>query len=536
MINKNLNDENSTEESNDEKFVTRLFQKLQNYPILFALLSLIGVINYKAEKYGEPVTKLQKEKEEALKKGDMDRANDIADTLRNEFKLTTSEQVTIFILYAMGVFKDNRTEIGYLNGKFHLYNGAYWESVDSKIMEEALCSMSIKSGMKYYTVRQPKNKKLLIDTLASEATIPQVQHDLIKINLRNGTYVINPNERELGKLQNHNPDDGFMYQLGFKYDPEAEAPEFSTFLERVLPDENLRRILMEFIAYSLTDLNYEKTLFAYGSGGNGKSTVINIIYGLLGRENVSSYSAPKLTDNSGYYRSQICEKLLNCCTEFGSGNVDFELLKKMISNEIVDARNPYKEAFEFQVKTRLIFSMNRLPYTDAVEAMRRRILLIPFEQTIPSSEQKRDLAKEICKTELPGVFNLVLEALKRLIEQGCFTESKIAEEAVDSYMQDNNNVAIFMNECFYVKTEKRETSRDELYQAYKRFCNENGYSTCASNKFGNRLRELGYEVERGAKGYYYVNCKVELPGSKDETPPLVAISVIDQIMGNLSQN
>lgn len=524
------------EESNDEKFVTRLFQKLQNYPILFQLLSLIGVINYKAEKYGPPVEKLEKEKEDALKKGDMDRVNDIADTLRNEFKITTSEQVTIFILYAMGVFKSNQTEIGYLNGRFHLYNGAYWESVDSKIMEEALCAMSIKSGMKYYSVRQPKNKRLLIDTLASEATIPQIQHDLIKINLINGTYVINPNERVLGKLEKHNPDDGFTYLLNFKYDPEAKAPKFEAFLERVLPDQSLRHILMEFIAYSLTNLNYEKTLFAYGSGGNGKSTVINIIYGLLGKQNISSYSAPKLTDNSGYCRSQICEKLLNCCTEFGSGNVDFELLKKMISNEVVDARNPYKEAFEFQVKTRLIFSMNRLPYTEAVEAMRRRILLIPFEQTIPSSEAKRDLARDICSTELSGVFNIVLEALHRLIEQGSFTESKIAEDAVNSYMQDNNNVAIFMDECFYVKTEKRETSRDELYQAYKRYCNDNGYSTCASNKFGTRLRELGYEVKRGAKGYYYVNCKVELQGRKDETTPLATISVIDQVMGNLSKN
>lgn len=536
MINKNLNDGNSIEDSENEKFVTRLSQKLQNYPILLQLLSLIGLIDYKAEKYGTPVKKLNSEKEEALKNGDMDRVNDIAETLRNEFKINFSEQATIFILYAMGVFKSSRTEIGYLNGRFHLYNGAYWESVDSKIMEEALCAMSIKSGMKYYTVRQPKNKKLLMDTLASEATIPQVQHDLIKINLKNGTYVINPKERTLGKLEKHNPDDGFTYQLGFKYDPKAKAPKFEAFLKRILPDQNLRHILMEFIAYSLTDLNYEKTLFAYGSGSNGKSTVINIIYGLLGKQNISSYSAPKLTDNSGYYRSQICEKLLNCCTEFGSGNVDFELLKKMISNEVVDARNPYKEAFEFQMKTRLIFSMNKLPYTEAVEAMRRRILLLPFEETISSSEQKRDLARDICATELPGVFNIVLDALHRLLEQGCFTESKIVVEAVDSYMQDNNNVAIFMDECFYVKTEKKETSRDELYQAYKRFCNENGYSTCASNKFGNRLRELGYEVERGVKGYYYVNCRVEYPGRKDDTTPLTRISTIDEIMGNLSKN
>ena len=52
---------------------------------------------------------------------------------------------------------------------------------------------------------------------------------------------------------------------------------------------------------------------------------------------------------------------------------------------------------------RLIFATNELPaFLDTSEGLWRRLLVIPFEVTIPEERQERDLAGRICRRELPG--------------------------------------------------------------------------------------------------------------------------------------
>src|SRR5690625_6441761 len=137
----------------------------------------------------------------------------------------------------------------------------------------------------------------------------------ILINLMNGTIEITPDKQELRDFQ---ADDFLTYQLPFRYDPEAEAPRFEKYLNEVLPDEESQRVRSEFIGIIFTrNLKQEKVLFLYGSGRNGKSVMFDIIRSMLGEENISFYGLESLTNDNGYYRAKLVNKLINWASDIG---------------------------------------------------------------------------------------------------------------------------------------------------------------------------------------------------------------------------
>jgi putative DNA primase/helicase len=65
--------------------------------------------------------------------------------------------------------------------------------------------------------------------------------------------------------------------------PGTSHPVWTTFLERIAPDPDLRDFLQRFIGYCMTGSTVEhKFVFVYGTGANGKGTFINTISAILG--------------------------------------------------------------------------------------------------------------------------------------------------------------------------------------------------------------------------------------------------------------
>ena len=136
------------------------------------------------------------------------------------------------------------------------------------------------------------------------------------------------------------------------------------------------------------------SILLYGSGANGKSVFYDIMCGMLGWENFSSYTLNSLTNENGYYRAKIEKKLVNYCSEI-SNKQDVELFKMLASGEPIEARLPYKDPFIMMNYAKLVFNCNSLPKeVEATNAFFRRLIIIPFTQTIPEEQQDHYLAKK----------------------------------------------------------------------------------------------------------------------------------------------
>jgi putative DNA primase/helicase len=292
--------------------------------------------------------------------------------------------------------------------------------------------------------------------------------------------------------------------LPFDYDPAETAPIFERFLNRVLPEPELQLILCEFLGYIFIQsqtLKLEKTLLLYGSGANGKSVFYDIVNALLGIDNICSYSLQSLTNDNGYFRAKLGDKLVNYASEI-SGQLQTAIFKAMVSGEPIEARLPYGNPFILKNYAKLIFNTNVLPRdVEFTKAYFRRFLIIPFEVTIPEAEQDCQLSQKIIASELPGVFNWVLEGLNRLLDQNHFTPSDIVKQSVDSYEAESDTVKQFLQDKNYIKHPTANEPLKDIYNQYRTFCTEDGYKALNKTNFGRRLKHLNINTERKAAGF-----------------------------------
>jgi putative DNA primase/helicase len=315
-------------------------------------------------------------------------------------------------------------------------------------------------------------------------------------------------------LRPFNNADFLTYQLPFRYDAAATAPVFSKYLDRVLPDKSAQAVLSEYAGYLFirhgSGLKFEKCLILYGNGANGKSVFFEILTALLGRENVSTYPLSDLTDKTGYYRAEIANKLLNYASEI-SKEMNCDLFKKLASGEAFTARSPYGRPFEVMNYAKMIFNANELPKdTEQTNAFFRRFIIIPFDVTIPTEEQDRELHRKIIEGELAGVFNWVLDGLKRLLSNKRFTDCTAIDETLKQYRTESDSVQLFIDENNYQPSNESMLLK-ELYQHYRAFCCEDGYRACSNRTFSERLRAKGFEIIKSGDRRVYIKKKDECP-------------------------
>ena len=376
----------------------------------------------------------------------------------------------------------------------YAYNGEFWQLLDRNELETFLGEASGRLGVDSITARDYEFKTKLLKQFMADAYLPkpEANGETVLINLKNGTFEFNGQKTKLRKFDRK---DFLTYQLQFEYQPKATCLKWQAFLTEVLPDESKQNVLAEYIAYVFTVLKLEKTLILYGTGANGKSVVFEVINALLGKENVSNYSLESLCEN--YFRAMIANKLLNYSSDI-SNRLQSDKFKLMTSGEPIEARLPYGQPMMLTNYARLAFNCNELPKdVEHTEAFFRRFLIIPFDVTIPENKRNPNLAKEIIASELSGVFNWVLDGLKRLLKHNGFTPCDAVDKMRETYRRESDSVAMFLDDEGYKASNDNQILLKDLYQDYKIFCQNDGYKSLGKRNFKKRLENQNVSVEAG---------------------------------------
>jgi putative DNA primase/helicase len=382
----------------------------------------------------------------------------------------------------------------------YAFNGAYWREIPKDALSQFLGAAAVKLGVPAIKAEHWHFRESLLKQFFATAYLPEPirQDDVTLINFRNGTLEISSQGWHLRAFERH---DFLTYQLPFDFDETRDAPQWQQFLDRVQPDVACQRILAEYIGYCFTrGLKLEKVLLLYGSGANGKSVFCDVISALLGAENISHYSLSSLSELQGYFRARLVNKLLNYGSELDA-RLQTDLFKQLASGERIQARLPYGQPFELRDYAKLAFNCNELPRdVEHSEAYFRRFLVIPFTVTIPEAERNVELATEIIRTELSGVFNWVLAGLKRLLAQKNFTASDAAKIALAEYRRESDSVMMFLEEEEYAPSLEGWVRLKTLYAEYRSYCLEGGFKPLGRGKFGARLRanQIVLEKERSS--------------------------------------
>lgn len=416
-------------------------------------------------------------------------------------KLTQKHYLIATVENVLEVAQKNRWGLCKNHDFIYLYNSAFWAAVEEESFQKFLGESAEAIGVAKFSARYYEFREKLFKQFLSAAYLPTPTADSsrVLINLQNGTFEISTNGTQ--QLRPFAPEDFLTYQLPFAYEPEAKAPLFESYLSRVLPDLERQKVLAEylgfvFIKHGSRTLKEEKALILYGTGANGKSVFAEVVNALLGAANVCNFSLQSLTDNTGYFRAKLANKLVNYASEI-NGKLETSVFKQLVSGEPVEARLPYGQPFTLTQYAKLIFNCNELPKdVEHTNAYFRRFLIIPFDVTIPETEQDKTLHAKIIERELAGVFNWVLTGLNRLLQQGRFSDCEAAQRAVEQYRQESDSVQVFLNEEGYEPTVSGEMKLQTLFNSYRAYCMENGFKHCSQKTFGERTRNVGFTITR----------------------------------------
>ncbi len=322
---------------------------------------------------------------------------------------------------------------------------------------------------------------------------PDIINGIALLNVKNGLYDI-----DNMKLLPHSPDVYSVNQLNVTYREDAECVLWQRSLEEIFENDADRiMLLQEFFGCCLARENdYEKALFLFGEGANGKSVVLYVLEELIGKDNCSSIALEKFNDS--HYIARLRDKLVNISLETNAKtNVYDNMFKAIVTGDTISADEKYGQPFQFKPYCKLLFSTNNMPrVSDKTEGYYRRLLILPFNRQFNKEERDPKLKQKISASELDGIFLWALNGLKRLRERGYFKESASMQSIKDEYRKENNNVIIFVEEMCVLDLRAKVTI-STLYSVYDTWCEEFGYRSLGLVTFGRELLRQYPSVGKG---------------------------------------
>ena len=289
-------------------------------------------------------------------------------------------------------------------------------------------------------------------------------------NAANGTI-----DLRTGTLLPHDPKQLITKLAPVAYDPEALAPRWLAFLDRIFDgDAEVIAFFQRALGYSMTGDMSEQVLFvAHGSGQNGKSVAFNTVRDLLGDYALqAAFETFLRTRRSGGARPDLAAlpgaRFVSAIEANKGATLDEATVKQVTGGDPITTRDLYQSQFTFLPVAKLWLIANHRPAVDGSDfAMWRRIRLVPFDVTIPEEERNKNLVLEL-RAEWPGILAWLVEGALAWGRGGLGYPARV-QEATDSYRADSDQIARFLRDCC-IKAPRTEVGSADLYAAYTVWC------------------------------------------------------------------
>ena len=353
----------------------------------------------------------------------------------------------------------------------------------------------------------------MIELAQSEQGVPIRPGDLDPdpwlLNCENGTV-----DLKTGELREHQREDHITKIVPIEYHAGTTCPRWERFLSEIMGnDEDLVGFLKRMIGYSLTGSTREQFfLILHGVGGNGKSTLIEILKMIMGEYSTTSSMDAFIEQRHGSGVSNDIARLrgarfVSAIETDAMKYLAEGKLKALTGQDMISARFLFHEFFEFIPQFKLWLACNHKPIVKGTDhAMWRRIRLLPFEMTFDPSVEP-DL-KEKLESELEGIFAQAVAEAVLWVKEGVITPPGVVE-ATGEYRSEMDVIGGFLDALCDLSPQESEKIA-AIYAAYEAWCVAEKEKPKSKRAFGLALRERGFMSQKGTGGIrYYCGLKLK---------------------------
>jgi putative DNA primase/helicase len=405
-------------------------------------------------------------------------------------------------------------ELKYCPGLGWLYwNGRHWEQDDGCAMRAAkqigndilLESAKAPDNQNKKQLRKHARYSLNLARLRAMIALAEVDKritlrvdkldvDPYLFNCQNGTI-----DLRTGELLSHDPEMLITKISPVSYNPEATAPQFLQFSEKIMcQDRGLIDYLQLAFGYSMTGSVSEQIWFYfYGTGDNGKTTLLNTIMSVMG--DYATQTTPDtwlaININSATARPDLARlpgvRLIVTSEPDDRRKLSENLLKIFTGGDPVTCRSLYKEEFTYIPVGKIFLSANyKLSVTGQDEGFWRRIKMIPFNVRIPESERDKNLFAKL-QAEQDGILSWLVEGAVRWYRDG-LPENQSVNGMTADYKSEMDFLEDFLNDGSLELDPKLDIETSELYKMYVEYCECNKIKVISQNFFGRQMTAKGF--------------------------------------------
>lgn len=421
--------------------------------------------------------------------------------------------------------------INLLNGAFNLSTGEFVprsKKPENKQVEKRVVELETKQKLQLDKINEEEKKKLKDLKESTEDALDriEIEMDVLK-NFRKKRSKVQMNFAELIQKEKSKlnleirkwKDDqinafgkfNFTSTIPVKFDPDAECSKIDAFFHQVQNGyDNVRR-LYELAGYCLwKEYTIKRFVIFVGDHDTGKSTTTRLLTIFLGDENVSGLSMEAMIDDK-FDRIKLHDRLANISGELAPHFLkDTSLIKELTGRDLISVRLMHSQQdFKFVNYAKLIFLANQIPSTyENDDGYFSRTEIWEFEnQFATGSTMKENILNEIAtESELSGLFNKSVEALRELLKNGKFTASRTAEEKKKEYMIRANPFKVYtenrigLHRDYPAEHEEDDfiIKKGDLFEDSLEFCKNNKIEPWTMQSFFRLMNN--YLLKFGIKG------------------------------------
>jgi putative DNA primase/helicase len=323
------------------------------------------------------------------------------------------------------------------------------------------------------------------------------------LNVGNGTLNL-----ETMELEEHRAEDYLTSGLSLEYDSGAECPRWLEFLDQIFGgDQELIDYMQKVLGYTLTGRVGEQCLFfLFGSGKNGKSTLIRVVAGIMeslaGVIEISALTHGKSDSGSNPSPSLVSlrDKRFVSSREADENRGFSEgLIKDLTGGDTITARALYKDNITFQPQFKLFIYGNSKPTIKGQdEGIWRRMRIIPFEVEIPVKDRIEDYDAILLEEEGPGILAWMVRGTQAWMKEKLVTPARVLS-SIEEYREENDYMAMFIEERLEAAP-GATIDRDTLYAEYQGWAGMAGERVLSKRLFITRMKEKNVDYRREQMG------------------------------------